>query len=180
MTILSDMTKTATHASNYCGDFEVIQYEHPNRVLISFINTSFTTYTTATQIRKGEVKDPYVPKLYGKGFLGEGSHKSTVMGKKTKTYSLWTGMLYRCYSGKQPTYKDCEVDTRWLNYQNFCNDLPTLQGYDLYQQGLKKEGRNRIHLDKDILFSGNKLYSRYTCCFITDSENTIEANKRRK
>ena len=48
--------------------------------------------------------------------------------EKTKEYTLWSGMLYRCYCDKNcrnryKTYEDCYVDPRWFNFQNFCEKI---------------------------------------------------------
>lgn len=79
-------------------------------------------------------------------------------------YRVWKGMLERCYSTKTqekyPTYKGCVVSDEWLTFSNFkrwmeCQDW---------------EGK---HLDKDLLFVGNKVYSAETCVFVTRFVNNF-------
>ena len=42
-------------------------------------------------------------------------------------------MLQRCYDKKyqeiQPTYKGITVNSRWHNFQVFCEDIQYLEGY---------------------------------------------------
>ena len=72
-------------------------------------------------------------------------------------HRAWESMLKRCYSAKyqerQPTYKGCTVSDDWLTFSNF-------RAWMIAQDW---EGK---HLDKDLLFEGNKIYSTETCVFV--------------
>ena len=116
--------------------------------------------------------------VYGVGILGvfkDGSKPKTYgNGKPTREYGLWHNMLTRCYSEKWheecPTYKECSVCERWLVFANFLEDLPLIDGYELWRDNPKQ----RIALDKDSKVEGNKVYSLENCCFISQSENSKE------
>lgn len=77
-------------------------------------------------------------------------------------YQTWRKMLERCYSAKlhyrKPTYKGCTVSEDWLMFSNFRS----------WMRGQDWEGK---HLDKDLLFEGNKVYSEGTCVFVTQTVN---------
>lgn len=77
-------------------------------------------------------------------------------------YRKWRGMLERCYSSKcqvkRTTYVGCSVCEEWLLFSNF----------KAWMQTQDWEGK---HLDKDILYIGNKVYSPITCVFITKEIN---------
>lgn len=77
-------------------------------------------------------------------------------------YLAWKEMLRRCYSAKfqerYPTYKGCSVSEEWLTFINFKS----------WMEGQDFEG---MHLDKDLLFEGNKIYSAETCVFVTPLVN---------
>ena len=165
-----------TFESKY-GVFSVIEYTNAKDVEVLFHTTGFVCRIEAADIRKGNVKDPLSPSVQGVGVIGVGPHKVSRNRKALKEYNIWAQMLRRCYSEgyhkKKPTYKGCKVDDRWLNYQLFCEDLPLLEGYDLFSQNLP------CHLDKDIRVPGNKVYSRDTCKFVTPSENSKEPFKRK-
>lgn len=113
--------------------------------------------------------------IYGVGYSEGSIHERSIKGVPTREYSLWYSMIMRCYSGHYPSYEGCIVDDRWLNFQNFCDDLPNLTGYEDW-----KDSKNRaIHLDKDSIIKGNRLYSKETCSFITQVENVRESSLRR-
>lgn len=82
-------------------------------------------------------------------------------------YRTWTSMLDRCYSDKftarRPTYKDCSVCDEWLTFSNFKAWMETQDW----------EGKQ---LDKDILFSENKVYSPETCVFVDARVNSFWLN----
>lgn len=85
--------------------------------------------------------------------------------KITKTGRIWHGILERCYSknkkDKFKSYADCSVSEDWLTYSNFKRDVESMVGYD----------EDGWHLDKDILFKGNRVYSKDTCCFVPQHIN---------
>lgn len=72
-------------------------------------------------------------------------------------YQTWTGMLKRGYSDKlkqrYPTYRDVVVCKEWHSFNHF-------RSWMMQQDW---EGK---HLDKDILFQENKVYSPDTCVFV--------------
>jgi len=72
-------------------------------------------------------------------------------------YKRWKSVLQRCYSSKihnkYPTYKDCTVCEEWLTFSNF-------------KSWMEKQEWVGMHLDKDLLMEGNKVYSPETCVFV--------------
>ena len=109
--------------------------------------------------------------VYEKGLY---TASETVDGKSknTKVYQIWKDMVVRCYNEKFklkfPTYKDVSVCTEWLNFQTFA---------DWY---MKQRFANKIDyaLDKDLLISGNKIYSPSTCVLIPQSINSALTTTR--
>ena len=83
-------------------------------------------------------------------------------------YRAWTSMLKRCYSAKhqerQPTYVGCSVSEEWLRFSNF-------------RRWMEKQDWEGMQLDKDILFSGNKVYSAETCVFVTNMVNLFTTDR---
>lgn len=96
--------------------------------------------------------------------------KTRTSGKVDKSYLLWSTMIRRCYSEKlqekYPTYKDCSVSNEWLIYSNFKKDVESMKGFNV----------NGFELDKDLLFKGNKVYSKETCCFVPKEINYLMIN----
>ena len=152
--------------SKSSGDFKILKYNNATNVEIQFLKTGYEMVAQLEHIRKGSVKDPYVPSVYNIGVLGT-KYASTINGVHTKEYKLWTSMLERCYSSnsknKYPTYEGCEVSDNFKSYEYFyewCNK----------QIGFDNEG---WHLDKDLLIKGNKVYSENTCVFIPKEINLL-------
>ncbi len=151
------------YITNEGCNIEVLEYVDCRRILIKFTDYPHCTrWVQSTSIQSGRIKCPYYPSVNGIGYIGEGEHKSTSDGYKlTPEAKLWYNMMNRCYSGRYECYDDVTVSEHWHNYQNFCNDLPELIGYDAWERG------EDFQLDKDILSSGgNKQYGRWTCAFV--------------
>ena len=152
--------------SKSSGDFKIVKYNNARNVEIKFLKTGFEMTVELGSIRKGEVKDPYYPSVFGVGVAGT-KYPNRVNGRKTKEYVLWCHMLERCYSEKyqkkQPTYEGCEVSDNFKSYEYFykwCHK----------QIGFGVEG---WQLDKDLLIKGNKVYSESTCVFIPQEINSL-------
>lgn len=139
---------------------------------------------SSNHICDGQIKNRYTPSLYGVGYIGEGKWKANVNYQTTKEYNLWTSILGRCYNKKDKDYcnyggKGVTVDKRWHNFQNFCDDILTLNGYNEW-----KNGKLEYALDKDIICDKKniypKIYSRDTCMFIRFNENSIYSSYTHK
>lgn len=87
-------------------------------------------------------------------------------------YRLWVSVIMRCYSEDfhklYPTYAGCTVCEDWKLFSNF-------------NKWYKENYKEGYHLDKDILFPGNKLYSPRTCLFVPRWINVFvtDSNKTR-
>ena len=156
--------------SKLSGDFKILKYNGSDNVEIRFVNTGYETTVRLTNLRNGNVKDRYLPSVYGVGVLGT-KYPITINGVKTKEYDLWQSMLERCYSDtyqkKNQTYIDCEVSDNFKSYEYFyewCNK----------QVGFGNDGNgNPFQLDKDLLVKGNKVYSENSCVFIPKEINLM-------
>ena len=169
MKYLNDVSKDCVGKvckSKSSGDFKVLKYNDKRNVEIRFLKTGYETTVELGSIRNGEVKDRYLPSVFGVGMVGA-KYPVSEGGVRTKEYDLWCSMLRRCYSDgfrkKQPTYKDCEVSDKFKSYEYFyewCHK----------QIGFGVEG---FELDKDLLVKGNKVYSESTCVFLPSEINTL-------
>lgn len=145
---------------SYGSSFELIQYNHANSILAKseygdIVHTSWQAF------RNGEIKSVYDMSVYGIGYLGEGKYKTRYnYGKYIPQYITWRNMLGRCYSEyeqtKRPTYIGCSVVKEWHNFQVFA---------EWYDKNYYEVDGERMSLEKDILFKGNKIYSPETCIF---------------
>ena len=149
---------------NY-GELLITKWVSCNEVCVRFIATGYETKVRMSDIKKGMVRDRYVPSVCGVGIIGDGITR--VKGVDVREYVLWRNMLHRCYTDKYqdnfPTYKGCTVSDNFIHYEYFkswCNN----------QSGFKQEG---WVLDKDILVKGNKVYGENTCCFVPHEINNL-------
>jgi len=147
------------------GSATVIEYEHSDRVLIRHNDKhGCEQRVQAGHLKRGNVKNPYHPSVYGVGYLGVGGYKISEDRKHLLVYKKWQSMIERCYSkiyqAKKPSYIGCTVDEEWHNFQNFAewfySDPRHTLGYEL---------------DKDVLVAGNKVYSSKTCALVPSDIN---------
>ena len=137
--------------------------------LIQFEATGYTKEVYTSNASKGKVKDPYTASFCGVGY--DGVFNKTPYWKQAKR--LWCNMLKRCYD---PNYdsgywgRGITVDSRWLCFSNFLEDLPALGNFDDWLAGFEA-GNLKYNLDKDLQVDGNKVYSKECCSFILESVN---------
>lgn len=84
-------------------------------------------------------------------------------------YAKWTSMLKRCYSDslhkRHPTYIDCTVSSEWLLFSNF-------------KAWMIRQDWEGMHLDKDLISAGNKVYSAEFCVFVSSAMNALLTDHR--
>ena len=84
-------------------------------------------------------------------------------------YRTWVGVLYRCYSDKlrsvRPTYSGCSVSSEWLTFSRF-------------KEWMQNQDWRGKQIDKDIIVTGNKVYSPDKCIFVSSSINNLIIGRR--
>lgn len=84
-------------------------------------------------------------------------------------------MLDRCHRESNrdmfPSYENCLVCEEWHNYQNFRK---------WYDANYYEVGTERMHIDKDILYKNNKVYSPETCLIVPQRINMLFMHKPNK
>lgn len=158
-----------TRINNLGSAMTIIQYINSNSVIVQFVKSGYITSTTYNSFLTGSVKCPYDRSVYGIGYIGIGRYKITDEdGKQTGAYSTWRRMLERSYSAKyherKPTYKDVEVCEEWHDFQNFA---------EWYEDNYYEIECQQMHLDKDIIVKGNRVYSPETCVFAPEKINAL-------
>lgn len=132
-------------------------------------------HQTYSNFIRGQVKNPYDRTVYGVGFIGVGKHKVAINKVVTPVYKAWAGMLERCYSKnmkhRNSTYYHIStVCKEWHNFQIF-GDWYEINKYTINE---------RLHVEKDILIPGNKIYSSDTCLLVPQAINALFINKTNK
>ena len=167
---MKKIDRTGEEGFNSFGSKMIIKEYRNNRDIDVYFPEYNWTFKHArySNFKKGEIKCPYEPRYFGKGYLGEGKYKISENRKLKKEYKIWHSMLTRCYDPKlhekRSTYKDCKVEDYLLNFQH----MATWIDDNYYEIPGEK-----MCLDKDILCKGNKMYSRDTCIFVPERINTL-------
>lgn len=147
----------------------IIEYNSATNIIVEFQDKYKTKIKTAyKEFKNGNIRNPHHPTIAEKGYLGIGKYSSRENGKQTTIYIVWRHMIERCYDSrmwdKYPTYKDCYVCDEWLNFQNFAK---------WYEKNIYECNGEKMHIDKDILCKGNKIYSPNTCIFVPERINEL-------
>ena len=163
--------------NNFGSKMIIVEYRKYKDIDVYFPEYDWTfKHATYQSFKKGTIKCPYEPRVYGYGYLGEGKYKMSENGKITDEYDIWHSMLMRCYDPKYQekysTYKGCKVEDYLLNFQHMGEWI---------ENNYYEISGETMHLDKDILCKGNKIYSKETCIFVPSKINTlfIKCNKSR-
>ena len=109
--------------NNFGSEMVIVEYRNSLDIDVYFPEYNWVfKHTRYNTFKKGKIKCPYEPRIYGVGYLGEGKYKVSENGKLTDKYKIWYSMLERCYDPKYhekySTYKDCRVEDYLLNFQH--------------------------------------------------------------
>ena len=173
--------RTGEHFVNNQGcSFFIVEYNNRHDVWIQFEDEfGAIVHTQYNKCLDGGVNNPYHKTVCGLGYLGlmkNGEKPITrVNGKDTREVVLWRNLIRRCSDSKKyPSYRNCSICERWYCFANFLEDLPMIEGYELWKNS------DGYELDKDLKQVGvaNKVYSVDTTCFIDKKLNVKERIER--
>ena len=155
--------------NNFGSKMVIKEYRNARDIDIYFPEYNWTfKHVQYNKFKNGNIKCPYERRYYDKGCLGEGKYKVRENGKLKREFKIWHHMLQRCYDPKyqkeEPTYKGCKVEDYLLNFQNMGEWIES-NYYEISGE--------TMCLDKDILYKGNKVYSRETCIFVPKRINSL-------
>ena len=152
---------------------QIVAYRNAMDIDVKFLDKDGYIYqhTNYTNFKNGQIKNPYDRCIFGIGYLGEGDAQ-----QKTQVGYCWRGMLERCYCDRMkkihPAYYGIStVCEEWLDFQVFAR---------WYNENIYQVGTERMHLDKDILVKGNKVYSPENCLIVPQRINMLFMNKPNK
>lgn len=156
-----------THINNKGTPMKIIAYRSSDNIDVEFLDSHHYIKKNATysNFKRGNVSNPYDRTVFGIGYLGEREDEAIVKHDDDR-YACWQHMIERCYLEKKkdihPSYYGIsEISEEWQCYANFAN------WYDSHYY----EVNERLHLDKDILYKGNKIYSPHHCIFVPQRIN---------
>ena len=162
---------------------KIVEYNNANDIIIQFEDEyKYRVHTQYVNFQKGQCKNPFFASVFGYGYLGIDKKGSVPKTKEFKDgkwcstweYDRWRKMLIRCFDSKfkekHPTYKDITCCDRWLCFANFLEDFAILKNE--YNWNVDE----KLQLDKDILYKGNKLYSLENCVLVPNWINMLFVN----
>ena len=156
---------------------KIVRYGSNTDIDIEFMDDFhyIKEHQTYSNFKTGGIKNPYDRTTYGVGYLGDGIYMAKENNKIVGGYRVWHDIMRRCYSehskDKFPAYYHiCTVSEKWHNYQNFAK----------WFNDNKYEVNERLHIDKDILCPGNKIYCEEMCMLVPQRINMLFANKPNK
>lgn len=127
-----------------------------------------TKRNTTANTKKNQLKNRL---LCGVGYNTGGEHAVVLNGKDVPAYITWRNMIQRCYGEdrmpKNKSYSGCTVSSDFHDYQDFAEWYVNHEYYGL-----------GYCLDKDIINSGNKIYSPETCCLVPMEINNLFIDRR--
>lgn len=158
---------------------KIIRYGNSEDIDIEFLDDFHYVkeHQAYVNFKNGGIKNPYDKNICGIGYLGVGKfHCKHPNGVHTMEYQNWIAMIRRCYDvDRQSTYPAyygiCEVCEEWYNFQVFAR---------WYEENYYQVGNERMHIDKDILVKGNKIYSPETCILVPQRINMLFMKKPNK
>ena len=158
-----------TRKTKHNQTMTIIKYNNCHDIDVRFDDGVIIKNTDYRNFKSDAIKNPYRPNVHGVGYFGVGRHSSLT---DRRAYDAWNKMLQRCYDDKSQncskgaTYFGCYVDSRFHDFQFFC---------DWFNDNIWDE--NCTVLDKDILIKGNKVYSPETCILVDQRINCLFTNR---
>lgn len=158
-------------SNNQNCSMKIVKYNKYDDIIVEFQDKyKAEVHTTYNNFKKGNVKNPYHPSVYGIGIIGV-KYQAKINSHMTKEYMAWNNMLKRCYNKdfkkKCDTYTDATCCEEWLLFENFYEWIHSQPNFNNWYQG------NKWAVDKDILTKGNKIYSPETCCLVPPNVNAL-------
>lgn len=161
--------------NNFGTPMKIVKIVKENDIDVEFLDEHhfIKTHTTYGNFKNGCIKNPYDKTCWGVGYIGVGKYiRHNSDGNMNIVYNVWRSMIERCYSERHKDahrsyYGISECCEEWWNYQTFA------EWYKANEYGCE----GRLHLDKDILIEGNKLYSPDRCLLVPQRINLLFMNK---
>lgn len=150
-------------------EMKIVEYYGYEDVIVEFQDEHhYRLHTTYTNFKRHQALNPYDKSVFGVGYLGEGNYSTGTSKKRSQEHRVWRCMLERCYSEK---YK--EDNKAYYGIATVCDEWKCFQKFAEWYNNNKYEVDGRLHLDKDILFPENKIYSPETCLLVPQRINML-------
>lgn len=148
----------------------LVNWKNFENIDVYFPEYNWTTYNVNyCNFKNGGIACPYEPRIFGVGYIGEGKMKMHKGYTQTDSYVAWKGIIERCYSEKCKRFGSTMED-EWLCFNTF---------NEWFEENIYYVEGQKMCVDKDILFKGNKHYSKETCCIVPNDINVLFTNSRK-
>jgi hypothetical protein len=162
--------------NNFGTEMKIIKVLPDDRVIVQFQDDhKFEKNIHWGNFKNGNVKNPYDKIHFNVGYFGVGNYYAISKGYRPEAYDVWLNMIRRCYCEK-----DRDLHPAYYNISEVCEEWHNYQVFAEWYESNKYVVEGRLHLDKDILIKGNKLYSPETCLLVPQRINMIFMTKSRK
>jgi hypothetical protein len=154
--------------NHYGSKMTITEYTNSMNIIVEFEN-GYKVKSTYADFKRRKIINPYDKMVYGVGYFGEGKYKCSKDKVDTKEYSVWHGIIERCYSEEKQkekckSYIGCTVCDEWLNFQKFS---------EWYEENYYEVDNEKMTVDKDIIYKNNKIYSPETCIIVPENINKL-------
>lgn len=156
--------------NNKGTEMKIVSYRKGSDIDVQFLDEYgyIKEHTTYSLFKLGQIKNPYDKTIYNIGCIGVGDYQiwDNDIKRNSPVYDIWSAMIERCYINKKkyPAYYGIvTICDEWLVFQNFAK---------WYDEN-KYDCEGRLHLDKDILHPGNKVYSPENCILLPQRINEL-------
>lgn len=136
---------------------------------IQFVQTGYVKHNVRSSvIRRGHIIDPYMPRIYGVGYLGD--YDKDDPNEKTLR-RRWYHILERCYDKSAPEYQlyggsGVFVHHHWHCYATFQREVKYLANWN-------NARLNPALFDIDKDYYSSNCYSKETCVWLSRADNTL-------
>ena len=157
------------------SSYTIIDYIDAHNVKIQFDNGYILKKCSYIDCKNGRIRSPFCKTVQGIGYIG--IRKDGTIPRKTdykREYMHWNAMISRCYGKTYKSYEDCTVSEELLSFAYFLDHIHEIDNYEEWVNNPNK----KWHLDKDLKFKGNKIYSIKNCTFLTVTDNVKEEWQR--
>lgn len=155
----------------------IIKYNNCSDIDVMFLDEYCYVVHKAAYVnfRNGCIKNPYDKVTYNVGYTGCGKYMTSIT--ELLLMRIIHGIIY---------FVGAIVIQQKINFQHIMEYVPFVNNgtiFRILQSGFennKYDVNERLHIDKDILYPGNKIYCPDTCILVPQSINMLFMNKPNK
>lgn len=153
---------------------KIVRYGNWDDIDIEFLDDFhyIKKHQIYSNFKSGSVKNPYDRIVHGVGYIGLGNHPTKVDGKTSRTYNIWHEIIARCYGEKEK-----EKYPAYFGISSVCDEWHCFHTFADWYESKKYPCDGRLHIDKDILYRGNKIYAPDKCLLVPQKINMLFMNK---